>query len=128
MAYIQGPYAEHGSLPVPTTTRLHSSRSIDFATRKYKLDSDGNHEGMDDIAQRVILTVAFEAPRPPKMISDGDFSARKQRIRAALVAMEKEGAIRVQRVRVERTAAGAGREYVDFVNLRTQQSKSVKLP
>jgi hypothetical protein len=38
-------------------TILHSSRKIDPVLGKIELDDDGNFEGMDDIAQRVVLAV-----------------------------------------------------------------------
>lgn len=38
-------------------TVLHSSRKLDLATGTIELDDDGNPEGMDDVAQRVVLAV-----------------------------------------------------------------------
>ena len=45
------PFAEEGP------TALRSSRKLDLVRGTVLVDSDGNPEGMDDIAQRVILAV-----------------------------------------------------------------------
>lgn len=45
------PFAEEGP------TILNSSRKLDLVLGTVEFDSDGNSEGMDDIAQRVILAI-----------------------------------------------------------------------
>lgn len=45
------PFAEEGPIV------LNSSRKLDLVGKTVRIDSDGNSEGMDDIAQRVILAV-----------------------------------------------------------------------
>lgn len=128
MRYLRGAYAEFASLPAPTTTTLHSAREIDFATKLYVLDTNGNPAAMSDVVQRVMLVLSYATPRPPAMISDGDFELRRQTIATALRALEDEGAIRVDRITVEVIGYGAGRERIDFTDLQTQQSQSVTIP
>jgi hypothetical protein len=40
-----------------TPTILRSSRKVNLVTGRVELDDDGNFDGMDDIAQRVVLAV-----------------------------------------------------------------------
>lgn len=125
MAFVQGPYAEFASLPAPTTTKLVDARLLNFATRRYVYDDDGNPEGMDATAQRVVLAVSFGGGQSPRFGSQRDFDARRLRIEAALKELVDEGAIRLLSVTVEEIAAGEGRERVEYVNLKTQREHSV---
>lgn len=45
------------ALAVEGPTVLNSSRKLDLVKGTVRIDDDGNSEGMDDIAQRVILAV-----------------------------------------------------------------------
>lgn len=126
MAYLKGAYAQHSSLPSPSLCKLVSSRRIDFVARRYVVDSDGNFEGMDDTAQRVMLAVSFAAPTPPRFVTDRDFEARKKQIRAALADLEKEGAITVRDITIAAGAAGVATEQVEFTNHHTGANETVE--
>lgn len=125
MSFCQGPYSQHASLPAPTTTKLVDARNLNFATRRYVFDDDGNPEGMDATAQRVVLAVSFAGGDAPRFGSTREFEGRRKRIEDALKPLVEEGAIRLLSVVVEETAPGEGREQIDYVNLRTQKQHSV---
>lgn len=128
MAYLKGAYQEHSSLPSPTTTTINSSRHINFATRRYTVDSNGNFESMDDTAQRVLLALCFAAPSAPRFLTDRDMEKRRQQIYAALVDLEKEGAIKIKRVVIRRESPGRGVEVVEYYNRNTGANESVTRP
>ena len=74
------PFADEG----PTV--LSSSRKLDLVTGVVTNDSDGNPEGMDDIAQRVMLAVQ-QAKVPPIQTSAFD-EQMQQAIRQVLTEAE----------------------------------------
>lgn len=64
MAYTKGPYGAVGDeivAPSTISTRasLSSSRGIDARTMRYQIADDGGFEPMDDVAQRVLCTLAL---------------------------------------------------------------------
>jgi len=128
MAYLRGPYVEQSSLPSPTTTVVSSARGLNFATRRYTFDANGNPLAMDDTAQRVMLCISYAAPKPPLFLTDRDLEQRRQQIRTALGELEAEGAITVTRITVERTAAGSGHERIDFLNRHTGANETITRP
>lgn len=125
MAFAKGPYQTLPSLPGPGTTTIHSSRKMNFATKRYVFDSDGNAEGMDSTTQRVIFTVSFAAPEPPRFLTDRDMEQRRQLIRGELQDLIDEGAIDRVVVTVRRTSAGKGKELIKWHNLETGITESV---
>ena len=128
MPYTRGPYAQHSSLPSPDATTIPVARKLNFATKRYELDSDGNYVGMDPTAQRVMLALSFGAPDAPRFITEQDMEKRRQQINAALVGLVAEGAISVTSVKVWRTRAGEGAESVKFINKKTGTGGTVSRP
>lgn len=74
------PFAEEG----PTV--LHSSRKIDLVRGTVNIDDDGNAEGMDDIAQRVLLAV--RQVRVPELQTRSFDEEMQQEIRRVLTEAE----------------------------------------
>jgi hypothetical protein len=74
------PFAEEG----PTV--LHSSRKIDLIRGTVNIDDDGNAEGMDDIAQRVLLAV--RQVRVPELQTRSFDEEMQQEIRRVLAEAE----------------------------------------
>jgi hypothetical protein len=125
MAYAQGPYEDFPAMPSPDTTVVVASRKIDYGTGRYSIDDDGNPEGMDPTAQRVILSVAFDAQPAVSIVTDEELEARSARIVAALQPMVVEGAIRDVSVLVEDRGGGEVFEQIDFYNVSTAKADSV---
>lgn len=59
MPYSQGAYSTPGPDPSPVT-RVFSSRKVNFVTRRYENDADGNDLSQPSIQQVVTLIMAFE--------------------------------------------------------------------
>jgi hypothetical protein len=126
-----GPYG--GPLPVPASENprpLVSSRSLIAGARGdvYELDGEGGDVGMDDVAQRVRLLLAFEAgPRAPNT-TPRELAARAGRLRAALAPLSSgpAPAIVIEDVKVERTSAGHVRESVTFRRTDTNTRQTVE--
>ena len=74
------PFAEEG----PTV--LRSSRKIDLVRGIVSIDDDGNSEGMDDIAQRVLLAV--RRVRVPELQTRSFDEEMQQEIRRVLTEAE----------------------------------------
>lgn len=74
------PFAEEG----PTV--LRSSRKLDLVRGVVNIDEDGNPEGMDDIAQRVILAV--RQARIPEIQTRAFDEEMQQEIRRVLAEAE----------------------------------------
>jgi hypothetical protein len=128
MPYTRGPYAQHSSLPSPDVTTIPVARKINFATKRYELDANGNYVAMNATAQRVMIALAFGAPNAPRFITDQDMEKRRQQINTALIGLVAEGAIEVTSVEVWRSKAGEGKERVRFINRATGIGDSVTRP
>ncbi len=135
MPYGSGPFgvSPFGGEPVvfedQTAAELHSSDSIDFRTRRYKLDADtGERLGMDDTAQRVMLLVAFAVNELPPLIDDSTDLVLQRKIRDALKSETeaKPPTIRVTRISAGRTRAGHHELVVDYVNLRSKTKQTAR--
>ena len=128
MPYATGPYATlTAAIAAPQDDiTLHSSRKIDFATQEYVLNDEAGFEGMDDIAQRVILTVSYNVPRQTH-ISERDLRASELAVRNALEFMTggPEPEIKLDKVSFARTSAGVTAGTVIFTNLLTGTKTSV---
>lgn len=88
MAYTKGPYGSVGGIVVapPATdgrAALSSSRGIDARTMRYKIADDGGFEPMDDVAQRVLCTLAFVVKMGGRIVPQ-EQTALKSRIRTEL--------------------------------------------
>jgi len=128
MPYARGPYSQHSSLPSPDVTTIPVARKLNFATRRYELDDNGNYVAMNATAQRVMLALSFGAPDAPRFLTDRDMEKRRQQINTALVGLVAEGAIEVTSVEVWRSKAGEGKERVYFINKSTGIGESVRRP
>jgi hypothetical protein len=91
---------------------------VDFVTRAYVLDDDGNPAQMPSTRQRVLFALDNGDPAP-KFLTDLALNRRKAQIEANLKPMVDEGAIRLDRVLVENNAQGSGREQIDYTDLAT---------
>lgn len=130
--YCPGPYRDPDSLPGANTTRptIHSSREIDFATGRYTFAEDGSCNGMNDVAQRVMMLVArAEYFSPAAFIDDRSISAQEQEIRAALRPLwfGPSPLIADLRITVETPGNGTIKRRVEFTNLATTLKESVTL-
>lgn len=126
MPYQQGPYSTFASLTAPTTTKITGSRKVDFTTGRYELDSSGNHKGMDPTAQRVVLAVSFAAPIDGSIDDEQALEQRRKAVFTVLEPLEREGAIRVESVTIERTAGGELEERIRYRNLLNEQESTLK--
>ncbi len=127
MPYCKGPYARHSSLPSPSVFTLHSSRKIDFVTRRYELDDNGNPLPMPSTAQRVALQLDFAIPSgPPKFIDDTNLELREKQLTAALQTLIAEGAIRLESVSATEARPGVASSFVDYTDLNTAADDSLE--
>jgi len=127
--YGLGPFGKAVLPPEePKPKILHSSREINGVTRRYVLDSDGNFEGMDDIAQRVLLLVSY-ADTEFKFITDRDNETSRQRIEAALSVLTsgKTPAIRIEAIEFTNPSYGLLQKRITYTNLRTNTQQTVEL-
>lgn len=129
MPYGSGPFSptppgvtidpDDGATPV----QLVSSEKLDASAggAVYVIDSDGAHEAMDDVDQRVLLLIAFRAGPRPAVLDDRSLAARRNRIRAALAPLTSrpQPTIEIVSIVVERSAPGRTRELVEYRNLLT---------
>lgn len=131
MPFPSGPYARRTTFPPPGESTLHSSRKIDFAGEDYTVGDEGQYEGMDDVAQRVVLTVAFNVTSP-KYIDERSLRETEQDIRSALIANGLMGGpepeIELQQCTAVRSSAGRVEKIVKFKNLATGSKTSVTVP
>jgi hypothetical protein len=127
MPYTTGPYEQFSTLPAPPKTKLVAARKIDACKRGVNFDADGNPEGMDPTAQRVILAIAFNSGPMPDIIDDRSLEDRRARIAASLDGIVNEGAIRDVQVFVEALAPGVVDEHVTYFNLTTAKPDTVVL-
>lgn len=128
MAYSTGPYNKFTSLPPPDTTVLGTSRKIDFATKRYVTDDDGNFEAMKDIAQRVALKVAFAVPEP-KFITPQEIALTDALIRAALQDMTSgpEPEIAIVSLAASSTSPGSLKRILEFRDLTNGTIEKVQI-
>ncbi len=70
----------------PPVNRLTSSRGIDGMSRKYVINDEGGFVAMDDVAQRVMLLLAFGVTQPATITPESKAALATQ-IRAALAVL-----------------------------------------
>lgn len=116
-----------GGLPAEQPANLSSSRAIDWQRGDYVLDARGGYEPMDDVAQRVMMLVAFAAPKRPAIIDGPAMSREKARIREALSPLSngRDRAIEVLAVDVTNPEPGVMRRSVTYRSLLTGTTNTV---
>ncbi len=126
MGYSKGAYSTFESLPAPETTVLHSSRKVDFATKRYEFDDDGIPLSQPSIQQIVAMKVTFNVP-DAKLISPQDQEASRQAVIAELADLTKPPSPLIDRVTVifASERAGSQNNVVNFRDLSTGLDESV---
>jgi hypothetical protein len=127
MPFSPGPYA----LSAPPAERpiLRTSRSIDFTTKRYEVDTAGNFVAMPSTAQRVMLLASFAGGEDPDVITPQTMLERANRIRAALRVLTDgtRPAIADLTVDTVRHASGTTRTTVNYRDLYTGEDGEVQL-
>lgn len=127
MAYLKGPYTKQANRP-PLTTKIVSSRKLNFAARKYETDANGNPEDMDDTANRAVLTYSYGAGDGPRFVSGREFQRRETAVRNALAGLEDEGVIELTSVEIDADAPGSAKERTTYENrARGRQTKTTTI-
>ena len=133
MGYGTGPYglAPYGSFSLtyteePTVTRVTSRRINNLGL--YEQDEDGNFLAMDDIAQRVLLKLAYGLNLPKVFGADFD-TLVGQAVRAALADMTagRQPEIRILSIETE-NEGGTGYLRLRYFNLTTNQDAALRFP
>lgn len=127
-----GPYGHvaigggYGDWAEETRSTLSSSRKIDQQGR-YVVNDEGGFEAMDDVAQTVMLRIAY-APRLPSVISPAGLAKRRNDLRAALASMTAKPAplITIKTIEVTDSGRDAVYERIVFKNLRTNTMQTVE--
>lgn len=130
MPYATGPYSLHSSLPSPARPEIHSSRSINFASKRYELDATtGGNDPMTDTAQRVALLLTFGVEMP-RFVSEQHLEQLRTDARTALVDLTDgpRPDISLVSVTAERTYPGTASLVVQYRNLGTGKNETVQLP
>lgn len=106
---------------------LSSSRGIDVRGR-YLTESDGSFTPMDDVAQTVLLNIAYEVVEPP-VISPAALEQIEAQIKSALapLAAGTEPVLRILEIQVTDDGRMTTRKLVRFLNLRTNTMQTVTL-
>lgn len=127
MGYSKGPYSTFESLPVPETTRLHSSRKVNFATKRYEFDDDGNPLPQPSIQQIVAMKVTFNVP-DEKTITPQSQEASRQAVLNALSDLTRPPSPLIDRVEVVFASERAGQQnnVINFRDLSTGLDQSVE--
>lgn len=127
MGYSTGPYSTLTSLPAPETTRLHSSREVDFATKRYVFDDDGNPTAQPSVQQIVAMKVTFNV-EDAKLITPQDQEASRQAVVAELAELTKPPSPLIDRVTVSFASDRPGQQknVINFRDLSTGLDESVE--
>lgn len=127
MGYSQGPYSTFESLPAPERTVLSSSRKVNFVSKRYENDSDGNPLPQPSIQQIVALKVTFNV-EDAKLITPQDQEASRQAVNAALLDLTKPPSPLIDRVRVSFASEKAGEQknVINFRDLSTGLDEQVE--
>jgi hypothetical protein len=129
MAFARGPYAQFSSLPAPSVTKVHSSRKVDFATKRYVLDADGNPESQPTVQQIVAMIVAFNLPNEP-LITPDDLESRRQTVVSLLSELTAPPAPLVVRLEVsyvpDEDEAGKVKGVINFQDASTGLDQTVE--
>jgi hypothetical protein len=109
-----------------TISTLSSSRLVDAKTRRYVVNDEGGFEAMDDVAQRVLMLVAFNVAIP-KFVTPRDQQAQRQRILEALSPMTTGPEPQIDKVRVDVEDDGKQTSWivVTYRNLLTKTMQTV---
>ncbi len=127
MAYSTGPHALFATLPAPERASLRSSRKIDFVRKRYVLDDDDAFEAMDDVAQRVVLLIAFNTKRP-RFITPQTMSEYRDSITKALAVLTggPEPVAGNLKVSVTTGSPGTLNTALTYTNLRTNTRTTIE--
>lgn len=129
MGYSKGPYSTPGSLPVPEVTRLHSSREVDFATKRYVFDEYGNPTSQPSIQQIVAMKVTFNV-EDAKLITPQEQEAARQAVLADLADLMKLPSPLIDRVTVtfgsDDDTEGQQKNVINFRDRSTGLDESVE--
>ncbi len=133
MSYGTGPYgaAQFGGV-IPTTNpegtaSLSSSRGYDGITRRYIIAADGGFEPMDDIAQRVLLLIAFGVPAQ-KIITPQENAGTAAAIRRVLEPLTKGSRPTIRITELVVADKGGGRLFrtLSYTNTLTGTQTTIK--
>ena len=130
MAYISGPYGSGDSViqaSPDTRAKLSSSRSIDPKTMRYVIADDGGFEAMDDVAQDVLLAVAFVKTNEGR-IDPKQQEKTKQALRLALKPLSDGPEPRIKVVDIIIRDDGRETTYtgITYTNLLTNTLNTVE--
>ncbi len=127
MGYAKGPYSNFSSLPAPEVIRLHASRKLNFETKRYEFDDDGNPLQQPSIQQIVTMKLAFNVP-DQKAITPQEQEASRQDVLSSLAELTAAPSPLIDRVEVVFSSEGAGeqRNVVNFRDLSTGLDDSVE--
>jgi hypothetical protein len=127
MSYSKGPYATFESLPAPDATVLNSSRKVNFATKRYENDADGNPLSQPSIQQIVALKVTFNVP-DEKLITPQSQEASRQAVLQALTDLTAPPSPLIDRVTVTFASERAGlqQNVINFRDLSTGLDQTVE--
>lgn len=132
MGFGTGPFgAGPFGHPLITTTdevksSLSSSRLLNGVTKAYVVNDEGGFEAMDDVAQRVLLFLAFGMGEEPKLIDSTYPATMRARITAALAPLVRERAIEITAIDISDDGRGATHKRVAFRNLLTDTLQTVE--
>lgn len=119
MTYSTGPYSKFTSLPVPPRPEVHSSREVNFTTKRYVINSTtGGFDGMGSVAQRVMMIVSFSV-KPTKFVTAVDNEKVRKEIKKALEVLTeaKPPVIELESIELGTDAAGTAYRRIKYKNL-----------
>ena len=128
MPFSQGPYSLHSSLPAPSVTEIHSSRFVNFVTKAYEVDANGNDASQPSIQQIVAMTLAFEVT-DPDFITTKDQEQLRKDIVTALLPLSGGSRPSIDRLTVIVASASTGNQktVVNFRDITTGLDQSVEI-
>lgn len=111
-----------------TRAPLTSSRKIDGVTKRYVTTAAGGFEGMDDVAQRVLLLLSF-ADTEIGVITPQTMRAQEQKFRDALAPLTNQRAptIKILEVSVRNPNMGRLVKTIRYKNLLTNTEQTAPL-
>jgi hypothetical protein len=110
-----------------TRSSVSSSRLIDGKRKTYVVNDEQGFEAMDDVAQAVLLRIAFAAAEP-KFISPEALRKMSTAIRTALnsLTIGPDPAIRIKSIEVTDSGKSSTYKRVVYDNLRTGTLQTVE--
>lgn len=105
---------------------LSSSRLIDGVSKSYVVNDEGGFAAMDDVAQRVLLLLAFGMGEEPKLIDATYPETMRARIAAVLAPLVRERAIEITAIDIGDDGRSTTHKRVAFRNLLTDTLQTVE--